>query len=79
MTDQEKKRKAHIAAKIRQCERQITRQEKIYKEAYDTLPMSLDEKFCRRIMDESQKKQADLRKQIDELKRSEVENGNERN
>lgn len=74
MTEQEKRYKAHIAAKIRQCERQISRQEKIYEEAYNALPMALDEKFCRRIMDESQKTQADLRKQIDELKKSEVKN-----
>lgn len=73
MTEQEKKRKAYIAKQIRERERRIARLEKIYKEAQDALPMALDENFCRRVMNESQSAQAELRKQIDDLKKSEVE------
>lgn len=74
MSEYEKRRKQYIAAQIRQHEKEIARQEKIYKEAYDALPMALDEKFCKRIMSKSQKIQAELRKQIDDLKKSEVKN-----
>lgn len=61
--------KKRLATQIKAYERQIARQEKIYKEASSAFPMALDPAFCQRVMDASQQTMADLRKKIEGLKK----------
>ena len=69
MNLQDKQNKRLIAAQIRKHEREYNRQEKIYNEAADALPMALDPAFCQRAMNASQQAMAAARKAIDELKK----------
>ena len=66
----DKQLKRQIAAQIKKQEREFNRQEKMYREAADALPMALDPVFCQRVMAASKQAMAQAQKAIDLLKRA---------
>lgn len=69
-TNDKKELIKRVAARVKNMEREIAKQEKMYKEAAEALPMAIDPAFCRKIMAQCLAKKTDLQGEISELKKT---------
>lgn len=69
-TNDKKELIKRVAAQVKSMEREIAKQEKMYKEAAEALPMAIDPAFCRKIMAQCSTAMSDLREKINELKKT---------
>lgn len=59
-----------VAAQVKNKEREISKQEKMYKKAAEALPMAIGPAFCRRIMAQCSRRKSELLGEITELKKT---------
>lgn len=69
-TNDKKELIKRVAARVKNMEREIAKQEKMYKEAAEALPMAIDPAFFRRIMIQCSRRKSELHGKISELKKT---------
>lgn len=69
-TNDKKELIKRVAARVKNMEREIAKQEKMYKEAAEALPMAIDPAFCCRIMIQCSRRKSELQGEISELKKT---------